>query len=374
MLARMRVFVLGALVLAACTPPEEAESYSGTIEFPDVAVGSLVAGRVLEVRKQEGDEAEKDEVLVQLDPASWESQLAEAEALADATARELDLLEAGAREEDVAAARAEARRLELLWEVLRLGARPEEIAQLREDVSAAAALLAEVDGRLDRERDLVRSGSSTAEKLDAVIAQRETARARKAAAEQRLQLAERGARPEEIEAARQAHVAKVEAVKRLEAGARKEEIAAKRATLEAAQARIRLAQTQLRELTIRAPEACRVQTLDLRPGDLLAAGAPVAMLLLRDNPWVTIHVPERDLAKISLGQRATIRPDGHPELPGRVFWISRVAEYAPRNVQTRGERTTLVFAAKVAIEGDPSNLKDGMWADVSLKGIDSGRP
>ena len=62
-----------------------------------------------------------------------------------------------------------------------------------------------------------------------------------------------------------------------------------------------------------------------------------------------------------------VRPDGHPPVEGRVEWVSREAEYTPRNVQTREERVTQVFRAKVRITGDASRLKDGMWADVVLR-------
>ncbi len=358
---------LTALLLLACCDRPAAMPYSGTIEFPDVSVGSLVGGRVLSVLKREGEGAGEGEALVELDPEEWQGVLAEANALAQATARELDLLLAGAREEEIAQAKAEARRLELLWKVVEQGARPEEIAAAREDLAAADALLVEADARLERERELVRAKSSTSEQLERVIADRETARARKAATEQRLRLLERGARPEEVEASRMAHVAQQEAVRRLLAGARPEEIAAKRATLDAAQARIRVAESKLRELTIRAPAACVVQTLDLRPGDLIRAGEPVALLLLRERPWIVLYVPESDVARVRVGQKARVEPDGHAALAGEVTWISRTAEYTPRNVQSRDERTTQVFAVKVTLDGDTVLLKDGIWADVTLE-------
>jgi multidrug resistance efflux pump len=351
-------------LLAACAA-DDTPSLSGTVEFPDVEVGSLVGGRVLEVKKREGDTAGKDEVLVELDPGQWMSALEEAEALAEATAKDLDLLVAGPRAEEVLRAEAEAKRLELLWKVVALGAREEEIEGAKEDVRAAQALETEADRRLARERDL--KDASTKEALERAEAAAESARARRAAADQRLNLLERGARPEEVEAARQAHLAQQQLVHELKAGARPEEIASKRAQLDAARARIATAKEKLDELTIRAPAPCVVQTLDLRPGDLIAPGAPVAVVLLLEEPWVLVHVPESWLARIEVGQRAEVRPDGHRPLEGRVEWVSREAEYTPRNVQTREERVTQVFRAKVRVTGDASRLKDGMWADVVLR-------
>jgi multidrug resistance efflux pump len=358
----MRVALL--LFLAGCAA-NEAPELSGTVEFPDVAVGSLVGGRVLDVKKREGDTAEAGEVLVELDPGEWRSALEEAQAMADATARDLDLLLAGARPEEIARAEAEARRLELLWKVVALGARDEEIQGAREDVRAALALEVQAERQLARELEL--KDASTKEARERAQAAAENARARRAAAEQRVQLLERGARPEEVEASKQAHLAQVKVVEELKAGARPEEIASKRAQLEAAKARIRTAEEKLKELTIRAPAACFVQTLDLRKGDLIAPGAPVAVVLLREEPWVVVHVPESFVARVQVGEEAEVRPDGHPPLKGKVLWISRQAEYTPRNVQTREERVTQVFRAKVTVLGDASKLKDGMWADIVLQ-------
>jgi multidrug resistance efflux pump len=188
-----------------------------------------------------------------------------------------------------------------------------------------------------------------------------------AVARERLAMREKGLRPEEVEASRQAWVAQGERVKALEAGSRPEEIAAKAAVLEAAEARIRFAETRLKELRIVAPADCVVQTLDLRPGDIVRAADRVdrvAVLVLKDAPWVVVYVPESALARVRLEQRVRVTPDGHAALPGRVSWISRRAEYTPRNVQTPEERVTQVFAMKVVLEGDVSLLKDGMWADV----------
>jgi multidrug resistance efflux pump len=363
----MRWCLVALLALSGCREEATPGDYSGTVEFPDAVVGSLVGGRVLEIEKREGESAARGDVLVRLDPDEWQSALDEAEALAEATARELELLEAGPREEDIAQAKAESARLELLWKVVSLGSRDEEIEAARADVEAADARLIEAKAALERERTLVRQGSSTSEKLEDVIATRTEAAARKAAAEQHLELLKRGARPEEVEAARQAWLAQQQVVRRLEAGSRPEEIAAKKATLEAARARARVARSKLDELVIEAPADCFVQTLDLRPGDLIQPGQPVAVLLLREEPWITVYVPESDLAKVSVGQVATIRPDGHPALEATVTWISRRAEYTPRNVQTRAERTTQVFAVKLTLTGDVSRLKDGMWADVELR-------
>jgi len=353
-----------AFLLVACGQPVDTSRYAGTIEFPDVEVGSLVGGRVARILKREGEQAAAGEVLVELDPSEWQGRLDEARALAAAAERQLALLEAGPRPEDIAQAKAVAKQAELLWKVAAQGARSEEVAGAREEVSAAAAALEEAQKDLDRLTGLVRQRVEPPSKLDAARALRDTSQAKHAVAEQHLKLLQAGLRPEEIEAARQAWLAQAERVKALEAGTRPEEIAAQRAALAAARARIAVAETKLRELRITAPADCFVQTLDLRPGDLLRPGAAVAVLLLAERPWVIVYVPEADLASVRIGQKARVTPDGHAPLAGRVTWVSRRAEYTPRNVQTRAERVTQVFGVKVVLDGDAARLKDGMWTDV----------
>jgi HlyD family secretion protein len=364
---RPTIFACGVLlVLGACGRGQREGVWSGTVELPDVEVGSLVGGRVLRVLKQEGEAAAAGEALVELDPAEWQSNLDEARALAESTRRELELIRAGPRAEDIASARAETTRLEMLWKVSAQGSRPEEVAAARAMLASAEARRTEAETEVERLESLPR-GVESRQRVDEAIAQRDVARSQVQVAKEQVALREKGLRPEEVEASRQAWVAQGERLKALEAGSRPEEIAAKAAVLDAAEARSRFAETRLKELRITAPADCVVQTLDLRPGDIVRAADRVAVLVLKDAPWVMVYVPESGIGRVRLEQRMRVTPDGHAALTGRVAWISRRAEYTPRNVQTPEERTTQVFAMKVVLEGDTSLLKDGMWADVVVE-------
>ena len=80
-----RTPVLLALLLAACRERPEDGSYSGTVEFPDVAVGSLVGGRVLEVHRREGEAAANGDVPAAPAAASDVPAATDANAAAPAT-------------------------------------------------------------------------------------------------------------------------------------------------------------------------------------------------------------------------------------------------------------------------------------------------
>jgi multidrug resistance efflux pump len=126
-------------------------------------------------------------------------------------------------------------------------------------------------------------------------------------------------------------------------------------------------QRQRKELQVTSPADGIVETIDLRPGDLVPANQTVATLLEPDQIWVRVYVPEPKLGLVRLGQEAAIHVDSSPKTAfrGKVVEIRTQAEYTPRNVQTIDQRADQVFGVKVEIEPHPE-LKPGMAALVTL--------
>ncbi len=151
-------------------------------------------------------------------------------------------------------------------------------------------------------------------------------------------------------------------------GNRPEDIASARAALVREEGQLAYLQKQREDLVVRAPADGIIQTLDLRPGDLVGAGQPVTTILEPDQIWVRVYVPEPKLGLVHLGQAAHIRVDTFPgrEFPGKVVEIRQKGEYTPRNVQTLDQRMDQVFGVKVSIDPNP-NLRPGMAATVRLE-------
>lgn len=147
----------------------------------------------------------------------------------------------------------------------------------------------------------------------------------------------------------------------LQRGTRAEDVAAAEAALAAANARLAYLERQRAESVVAAPANGVVQTLDLRPGDLVAPNQPVASLLEQGQLWVRVYVPEPKLGLVRLGQRAAVTVDTFPEreFPGRVVEIRGQAEYTPRNVQTLDQRNDQVFGVKIELE-QADELRAGM--------------
>ena len=154
----------------------------------------------------------------------------------------------------------------------------------------------------------------------------------------------------------------------LRRGSRSEDRAEAQARVTAEEGRLATLNTQLAEMEVRAPANGIIQTMDLRPGDLIPANQPVAHLLETDEIWVRVFVPETQLGHVTVGQKLDVHIDTFPDraFPAHVTSVSERAEYTPRNVQTAEQREDQVFAVRLRIDPAPE-LKAGMTAIVRFE-------
>jgi HlyD family secretion protein len=102
-------------------------------------------------------------------------------------------------------------------------------------------------------------------------------------------------------------------------------------------------------------------------GEIVAAGGPVAVIGDTARIWVRVFVPEGDIARVRLGQTASVAFDGiEKKTAGKVIYIAPKAEFTPRNVQSQEERVTQTFAVKIALDQPDPGLKPGIASDVTL--------
>jgi multidrug resistance efflux pump len=151
-------------------------------------------------------------------------------------------------------------------------------------------------------------------------------------------------------------------------GFRAEDIAAARAELTLSEGQWKEAEARWAEREVRSPAAAVVETMDLRPGDLLSANSPVAQLLESDQLYLMVYVPETQIGSVSLGQPAHIHVDSFPNqtFQARVEQIRQQSEFLPRNVQTKEERVHQVIGVKLRVENADNRLRAGVSADVQF--------
>src|SRR5208283_2341574 len=107
----------------------------------------------------------------------------------------------------------------------------------------------------------------------------------------------------------------------------------------------------------------------LEPGEMVSPQRPVFNLAITDPKWIRAYVSELDLGRIHAGTKASISADG---FPGRTFsgwigFISSVAEFTPKTVQTVELRSSLVYEIRVFVEDPQDDMRLGMPATVLLE-------
>jgi HlyD family secretion protein len=342
--------------------------WSGTVEARVISVGSRVGGRIKAIRAREGDRVTEGQPLVELEPADLPAQRLMAEGELDQARANLEKLKRGARPEEIEQADARAKTATAALEEARVGARAEQIAASKARLVAAQVTASKAKLDADRAEKLFATQAYSQGQLDDARATLNGANAQRDAAEQELDELQNGSRREDIAQAA-ARAAEAQASARLvAAGSRVEDIEAGQAAVEAAKGKLDQMEVMIAELVIRAPRPSRVESLDLRPGDILAPNATSATLIEDDQLYVRIYVPETQIGHIRPGQEVPINVDSFPHraFHGVVEHVNGKGEYSPRNLQTADERADQVFAVRVGIRDGFDELRAGMAAFIHV--------
>jgi len=300
-------------------PADELQLY-GNVDLRQVELAFNNNERVTAVLVQEGDHVRAGQVLARLDESRLKPQVEQAEA-------------------QVAAQKAIVQRFHN-------GSRPEEIAQGRANVAAAEADAVNAKAQMQRLRSVAESSAGrgvSKQDLD-------NAKAALDAAEAKLEVNRR-------------------ALDLLVAGPRKEDTAQAEAQLRADEAQLALLRRQLADATLIAPLDAVVRSRLMEPGDMASPAKPVFTLAIVNPKWVRAYMSEPDLAKVRPGMAAYVSVDS---FPGRRFeawvgFVSSVAEFTPKPVQTEELRTKLVYEVRVFVKDPADDLRLGMPATVHLE-------
>ncbi|MGD0938397.1 MAG: efflux RND transporter periplasmic adaptor subunit [Terracidiphilus sp.] len=297
--------------------PANQLTLSGNIEAHESLIGFKVAGRIVELPVEEGQQVFQGALLARLDDADFKQHVRIDEANVSVRQSNLELTLAGTRHQEVKAAQ---------------------------------------QTMIDAEADLEQR------KLDNDRAQRLFAKD-EVSAQDRDQAATALKRAEAIfNAAQQRYNESVE-------GSRKEDVAIAQANLNEASANLGLSQVNLSYTILRAPSDGVITVRQAELGEVVSPGAPVVTLADLDHIWLRAYIAETDLGRITWGQKVTVTTDTYPgkQYDGRISFISSTAEFTPKSVQTTKERVTLVYRIKIDIDNSNHELKPGMPADAHIE-------
>jgi HlyD family secretion protein len=300
-------------------PPPDRLTLYGNLDLRQVDLPFNDSERIVEVLAQEGDRVHQGQVLARLDTARLLPQAAEAEA-------------------NVAAQRA-------VVERLHHGSRPQEIAQANANVVAAQADADNANRQWERLQALSARTDGrgiSREDLDNAKAAVDVAGARLALNQKSADLTRIGPRQEDIDEAE--------------------------AQLQAGEAKLAFLREQVRDAELRAPQDAVVRSRLMEPGEIATPQKPVFTMAITDPKWVRAYLAETDLPKVHPGAAATVAVDafGSRTFAGWVGFISSVAEFTPKTVQTSELRSQLVYEIRVFVKDPDDVLRLGMPATVTL--------
>jgi HlyD family secretion protein len=326
--ARLAVLIAAVVLIAGAVllwwllgrhhQPTELTLY-GNIDLRQVELPFNGSERVGAVLVQEGDRVRQGQVLARLETARLAPQLAKAQADAAAQQQVVDRLHHGNR--------------------------PEEIAQAYANVQAAAADAANARAQFERLQLLSDSSAGKAvsrQDMDAARAALDTADARLAVNQKALELQR--------------------------VGARKEDVAQGEAQLQAAQAQLALLQQQFKDADLLAPLDAVVRSRIVEPGEMASPQKTAFTLAITNPKWVRAYVGEPDLGSVREGMQATVTVDAFKDrsFPGWIGFISPVAEFTPKSVETTELRSSLVYEIRVFVHDPDDQLRLGTPATVHL--------
>jgi multidrug resistance efflux pump len=177
---------------------------------------------------------------------------------------------------------------------------------------------------------------------------------------------------DEAEAAYRAAQAEVEVAKanlaQLQAGPRAEEVALAEAQTQQAEAALAALKVDRQKHVLVAPVSGWVAERVAQEGEMASPGMPLMTVADLSEVTLTVYVPEPDIDTIALGQEIEVFVDTFPNKPfiGHITFINDKAEFTPKNVQTKEERMTTVFAVEIKLDNPDQELKPGMPADAIL--------
>ncbi len=283
--------------------PAGIASGNGRIEATEVDVAALSGGRITAILAREGQTVRAGDVLVEMDTEQLKAQKRQADAALRRARIGVETAQSGVAQATAQRAAAEAQ------------------VEQAQAVADAARL------RLARSEQLSKSATVSQQLLEDDRAHERQARAGLALAQASLAAADAGI------------------------GAAKARVVDAEAAVDAAAAAIDAVTTAIRDSSLRAPRAGRVQYQIAQVGEVVAPGGRILNIVALDDVYMTFFLPTSQAGRVRIGQEVRLVLDAAPDIaiPAAVSYVADVAQFTPKTVETTAEREKLMFRVKAQV-------------------------
>lgn len=282
---------------------------NGRIEAVEIDISTKIPGRIKEILVNEGDFVTAGEVLARMDTEQLQAQRRQAEA-------------------------------QLQRAIINVETAKSFVTQREAERTAAIAVVAQREAQLDaaerrfiRTEQLARTNTASQQLLDDDRAAEQGAKAAVGASKAQL-------------AATEAAI-----------NAAKAQLIDANAAVDVARAAVESITADINDSTLRSPRDGRVQYRVAQPGEVLAAGGRVLNIVDLGDVYMTFFLPTAEVGLVPIGSDVRLVLDAAPQylIPAKVTFVSDVAQFTPKTVETEKERQKLMFRVKARIS--PELLK-----------------
>ncbi len=287
--------------------PEGIAMGNGRIEATEIDIASKLAGRIQDITVREGDFVNIGDVVAHMDTDNLQAQLREAQA-------------------------------QLKRAVINVDTAKMEVEQRQAEQEAAEATVAQNEVQRDnsnrryqRSATLQQKGTVSTQVRDDDQATYDGALAAVAASKAQF------------------------AAAKVAVSTAKANVVNAEAAVEAAKATIERIQSDINDSELKATRSGRIQYRIAQPGEVVAAGGRVLNLVDLGDVYMTFFLPTKTVGKIAIGTEVRIVLDAAPQyvIPANISFVSDVAQFTPKTVETAEERAKLMFRVRAQI---PQNL------------------
>lgn len=289
---------------------------SGTIESKDVVVSSKNSGVILKINFDEGNKVKAGDTILVIEHEQLELQLSQAIALKNAAEAQYELMKKGARDED--------------------------IVQAEQNLNQAKINFESAERDKQRLEKLIESNTVSQKQFEDAVSRFELTKAQFLTAKENLNKVRKIFRNEEIKSAK--------------------------ANYDKAVVGVELIKKNIKDCYVTTPIDGFISKMYIENGELVSPMTSLFKVVNLEKLELMIYVSTEELAYVKLGQKVEIKIDAFKDkvYNGKVAFISPEAEFTPKNIQTKDERTKLVYAVKINVENKNYELKSGMPADAVI--------
>lgn len=305
------------IYFTGCFQEKKETKFYGNVDVRTVSLAFRVSGRLETLNFDEGEKLKKGDVIATIENSIFKENLNQINAQINLQEIQIQKLEKGYR--------------------------TEEIEKSKAKLSEVKANLDRINKDFQRAQTLLKSNSISEQSYDNTKSQALDLQAQYDYAKSSLEL--------------------------LQNGYEKEDILSAKATLESLKAQKNILQINYNDTVLYSPVDGTIITKVYEAGSIVNSSQTIVEIAKSDEFWVRSYLSEKYLGLVKAGMKAVITNDSNKTYEGVVSFISPLAEFTPKTVQTEDLRTDLVYRFRIIVKNVDDNLKQGMPVTITFPEI-----